>query len=79
MPDLLHKSIQSIPKNSQDVPSWFVAFETQLILNVVGRDVWLPLLNQFLTDKTRRLVDRLPATDVGTYEKLHTAIMRSMI
>ena len=58
------------------MPSWFVAFETQLTLNGVGRDVWLPLLNQFLTDKARRLVDRLPATDVDTYEKLHTAIMR---
>ena len=34
------------------------------------------LLNQFLTDKARRLVDRLLATDVDTYDKLHTAIMR---
>ena len=49
--DLLHKSIQPIPKNAEDVPSWFVAFETQLTLNRVGRDVWLPLSNQFITDK----------------------------
>ena len=74
--DLLHKSIQPLPKNAEDVPSWFVAFETQLTLNGVASDVWLPLLNQFLTDKARRLVDRLPATDVDTYDKLHKAIMR---
>ena len=74
--DLLHKSIQPIPKNAEDVPSWFVAFETQLMLNGVSDDVWLPLLNQFLTDKARRLVDRLPASDIDTYEKLHNAIMR---
>ena len=38
-------------------------------------EIWLPLLNQFLTDKARRLVDRLPAEQVNTYHKLHNAIL----
>ena len=31
---------------------------------------------KFLTDKARRLVDRLPADQVNTYKKLHDAILR---
>ena len=49
--DLLHKSIQAIPRNSEDVPEWFSSFETQLTLNGVEKEILLPLLNQFLTDK----------------------------
>ena len=74
--DLLHKSIQPLPTSPEDVPAWFAAFETQLKLNGVVDDCWLPLLNQFLTDKARRLVDRLPADQVDTYAKLHDAILR---
>ena len=74
--DLLHKSIQAMPKFPEDVPAWFSSFETQLSLNGIALDIWLPILNQFLTDKARRLVDRLPAEQIDTYEKLHDAILR---
>ena len=74
--DLLHKSIQAIPRNFEDVQAWFSSFQTQLTFNGVEEEIWLPLLNQFLTDKARRLVDRLPAEQVNTYQKLHNAILR---
>ena len=74
--DLLHRAIQPIPKCPEDIPQWFMGFESQLKLNGIADDIWLPLLNQFLTDKARRLVDRLTPDQVDTYDKLRVSILR---
>lgn len=74
--DVLSKTVGIFPEDPLSIPTFFHLLERQFVLNAIDEDLFLPLLNQLLTDKARRLVARLSDDEAASYAVLKQALLR---
>ena len=65
-----------LPTIPIDIPVWLWHLNRQFKLNNIADELRLPLINQLLNDRARKLVSRLPDDITGDYESLTAAILR---
>jgi hypothetical protein len=73
--DVLKNTVGFMPTIPIDIPNWAWHLQRQFTLNEVQDDLKLPLLNQLLNDKARKLMARLPADVTRDYDALMKALM----
>ena len=76
--DVLRNTVGVFPSDPIAVPLFFFHLERQFKMNAIDDDLYLPLLNQLLNDKARRLIARLSEDDSSSYVNLKAAIMKEM-
>ena len=65
-----------LPSVSIDIPVWLWHLNRQFKLNKISDDLRLPLINQLLNDRARKLVARLSDEVASDYDLLTAAILR---
>lgn len=74
--DVLKNTVGMMPEDGLEIPVFFYHLERQFRLNSISDDLYLPLLNQLLNPKARRLIARLDDEDTYEYGALKEAILR---
>ena len=74
--DVLRDMVGTIPSDPLSLPTFFFHLERQFVLNAIDDDLHLPLLNQLLNDKARKLIARLSDAESSSYPDLKIALLR---
>ena len=74
--DVLRDMVGTIPSDPMSLPTFFFHLERQFVFNAIDDDLHLPLLNQLLNDKARKLIARLSDAESSSYHDLKVALLR---